>query len=69
MAVSCNRNWCKWTQPQKYWLRIKRQKSVEHELGCKFIRTDPDKEDFNILKAINKIFWHMKQSTKKNSNK
>ena len=24
---------------------IKRQKAIEQELGCKFIRTDPDKED------------------------
>ena len=24
---------------------IKRRNSIEHELGCKFIRIDPDKED------------------------
>ena len=27
----------------------KRQKSIEQELGCKFTRIDPDKEDFYIL--------------------
>ena len=28
--------------------KIKRQKAIEQELGCKFIRIDPDKEDFDI---------------------
>ena len=37
---------------------IKQQKTIEQELGCKFIRTDPDKEDFEIFRSI-------KQSTKK----
>ena len=44
---------------------IKRQKPIKQELGCKFIRIDPDKEDFHIFRAINKIFRHIKQSTKK----
>ena len=35
------------------------------ELGCKFIRVDPDKEDLDIFRAINEIFRHIKQSTKK----
>ena len=43
---------------------IKRQKAIEQELGCKFIRIDPDKEDFDIFRAINEIFRHIKQSTK-----
>ena len=43
---------------------IKRQKAIEQELGCKFIRIDPDKEDFGIFGAINEIFRHIKQSTK-----
>ena len=43
---------------------IKRQKAIEQELGCKFIRIDPDKEDFGIFEAINEIFRHIKQSTK-----
>ena len=43
---------------------IKIQKVIEHELGCKFIRIDPDKEDFDIFRTINEIFRHIKQSTK-----
>ena len=30
-----------------------RQKALEKELGCKFIKINPDKENFNILKAQN----------------
>ena len=44
--------------------KIKRQKAIEEGLGCKFIRIDPDKEDFDIFRTINKKFCHMKQSTK-----
>ena len=43
---------------------IKRQKVIEQELGCKFIRIDPDKEDLRIFRAINDIFRNIKQSTK-----
>ena len=39
--------------------------ALEKELGCKFIRIDPDEEDFNIFKAINEIHRHIKKSTKK----
>ena len=45
--------------------KIKRQKAIEKELGCKFIRIYPEKEDFNTFRAINKIFRHIKQSLKK----
>ena len=44
---------------------IKRQKPIKQELGCKLIRIDPGKEEFDIFRAINKIFRHIKQSTKK----
>ena len=44
---------------------IKRLKATEQKLGCKVIRTDPDKEDLDIFKAINEIFRYIKQSTKK----
>ena len=37
-----------------------RQKKIEKKLGCKFIRINPDKENFNISKAKNKIFIHIK---------
>ena len=45
--------------------KIKIQKEVEQELGCKFIRIDPDKEDFDIFRTINQIFNCIKQSIKK----
>ena len=35
--------------------KIKRQKAIEKELGCKFIRIDPEEEDFGIFRAINEI--------------
>ena len=41
------------------------RKVREQELGCKFIRTDPDKEDFDIFRAMNEIFRNIKQLTKK----
>ena len=44
---------------------IKRQKAIEQELGCTFIRTDPEKGDFNISITLNEIFRHIKQSNKK----
>ena len=34
-------------------------------MSCKFIRIDPDEGDFVIFRAINEIFRHIKQSTKK----
>ena len=44
---------------------IERQQALEKELGCKFIRINPDKENFNVFKAINEIFRHIKESNKK----
>ena len=41
------------------------QKAIYQELCSKFIRIDPDKEDFDIFKTVNEIFRHIKQSTKK----
>ena len=40
-------------------------KAIEQELGCKFIRTDPDKEGSDIFKTVNEIFRNIKQSTQK----
>ena len=45
--------------------KIKRWKAIEQKISCKFIRIDPDKEDFDSFKAVNEIFRHFKQSTKK----
>ena len=44
---------------------IQRQKALEKELGCEFVRINPDKENFNIFKTINQIHRHIKESTKK----
>ena len=44
---------------------IQRQRAIEKELSCVFIRINPDEENFNIFKAINKIQRHIKKSTKK----
>ena len=42
---------------------IQRQRALERELDCVFIRIDPDAVDFNIGKEINKIHRHINQST------
>ena len=44
---------------------IRRQRAIENELGCSFIRINPDEKNFNIFKAINKIHRHIKKSTRK----
>ena len=46
---------------------IERQKALEKELGRKFIRINPDKENFNIFKAQNEIFRHIKESNKEST--
>lgn len=37
---------------------------MKKELNCKFIETNPNKENFNIFKAINKIHRNIKKSSK-----
>ena len=37
----------------------------EEKLNCVFIRINPDEEDFNCFKAINKIHRHINKSTRK----
>ena len=46
---------------------IERQKALEKELCCRFIRINPDKENFNVIKVINEIFRHIKESNKKST--
>ena len=41
---------------------IKRQKTIEQERGFHFIRIDPGKENFDIVKAINEILRHRQSS-------
>ena len=38
---------------------IERQKALEKELNCVFVRINPDKKSFNIFKEINKIHRHI----------
>ena len=45
-----------------------RQRRLEKDLNCVFIRINPDEKDFNIFKEINKIYRHITQS-KKNKTK
>ena len=40
---------------------IKRGKAIKQELGCEFIRINPDKEDFDILEAIKELFKYIKK--------
>ena len=48
---------------------IQIQKALDKEPGFKFIRIDPDEEDFNIFKAINEIHRHIKKPTEKPTKK
>ena len=41
------------------------QKAIEKELCCVFTRINPDEQNFDIFKAINKIEKHLKESSKK----
>ena len=43
---------------------IQRQKALEEELDCKFIRIDQDEENFYIFESINKIYRNIKKSSK-----
>ena len=40
-----------------------RQKALENELDCMFIGNNPDEENFNILKEINKIHRHINKQS------
>ena len=44
--------------------KIKRQKSIEQEFVCKFIRIDSGKGDFDLFKTVNEIFRHINQLKK-----
>ena len=41
-----------------------RQKTIEREIDCIFIRINPDAIDFNIFKEISKIHGHINKLTK-----
>ena len=44
---------------------IERQKTLEKEFSCVLIRINYGEENFNIFKEINKIYRHIKKTTKK----
>ena len=44
---------------------VERQKAIEKELNCKFIRSNQDKENFNVIVEVSKIQNHIIESTKK----
>ena len=44
---------------------IERQKALEKDLCCVFIKINPDEGNFNIVRKMNKINRHIKKSTKK----
>ena len=44
---------------------IERQKSLERELDCAFIRINPDKENFSIFNEISRIHHYIVASRKK----
>ena len=44
---------------------IERQKAIEKELGCKFIRINPAKKKFNIFVEIGKKQNYITKSTKR----
>ena len=44
---------------------IERQKALEKELDCKFIRVNPARESFNIFNEISRIHHHIIKSEKK----
>ena len=41
---------------------VKRQKHIKEKLGYKFIKYNPDAEDFNLFKVINRIFLEIQQT-------
>ena len=41
--------------------KIRRQKFIEDQLNCKFIRYNPDAKDFMIESVLNKIFQYIYQ--------
>ena len=44
-------------------MKYKYKKQQKKELGCVFIRINPDQQNFNVFKAINEIDRHIKIST------
>ena len=56
LAIECDKNDHK-DRDINY--EIVRQKLIEDQLNCKFIRCNPDAKDFTIEKILNKIFQYI----------
>ena len=50
-------------------MKCKDKKHWRKELGCEFIKINPNEEKFNIFRTINEIHRHIKESTKKSTKK
>ena len=48
---------------------IKRQKRIKEELGCKFVRIDPSRENFDIVDEFSRIKDYLLKSTNKATKK
>ena len=48
---------------------VERQKKIQKELGCKFIRIGPSREHFNFIDKFCKIKYYIVKSTKKATSK
>ena len=49
--------------------KIERQRALERELNCVFIRIDPYAPNFNIFREINKIHRHINKLTEQQTKK
>ena len=58
LAVENDENW---HSDRNVDYKIKRPEAMEQELGFEFIKIIPDKEDFDIFKAIIEKFRYIKQ--------
>ena len=63
--ISC-RSWWKRTHWQRWKKKKRKWKRRKKELGCKFIRINPDAESYDIFVEIGKIKDYIARSNKKN---
>jgi very-short-patch-repair endonuclease len=56
LAIECDENG---HQDRDVYEEVERQKFLEQTLKCKFIRYNPDANDFDIYTVINQIMKHI----------
>ena len=59
LAIECDKNDYKDREIIDYGIR--RQKFIENQLNCNFIRYNPDAKDFTMKSVLNKIFQYIYQ--------